>query len=162
MRRALVAIAFVLAAIVLAGIVIAGVGFQYACEPSPNNVISRTRPSPESYDLWGHPVVSPQTGTVKIDDALLRLARKAFYKETFRNELFLTDVLGVLNGPLRIWNVVEAVLALKGQGTTNLRVRVPETVIIGGHTFQKNSYFDTGLDVPRSAIVPLGIAISVS
>ena len=158
MRRVVVAILVVLGAVVLAAIVITGIGFKYAYEPSQTNVLSRTRPSPELYDVWGH----SQSGAVKIDNALLRLGRKAFYKETFCNELFLTDVLGVLNGPLRVWNVTEAVLALKGQGTTNLRVRVPETVTIGGRTFQRNSYFDTGLDVPRGAIVPLGMAISVS
>src|SRR5581483_4254063 len=147
MRRVVVAILVVLGAVVLAAIVITGIGFKYAYEPSQTNVLSRTRPSPELYDVWGH----SQSGAVKIDNALLRLGRKAFYKETFCNELFLTDVLGVLNGPLRVWNVTEAVLALKGQGTTNLRVRVPETVTIGGRTFQRNSYFDTGLDVPRGA-----------
>lgn len=162
MRRVFVAILLGIGALIAAAIIITGIGFQYAYEPSTSSVISRIRPSPEQYDLWGHPKSSPQPGAVKIDDALLRLGRKAFYKETFRNELFLTDVVGILSGPLRVWNVTEAVLALKGQGTTNLRVRVPETVTIGGRTFQKGSYFDTGLDVPRGAIVPLGMAISVS
>ena len=158
---------------------VAFIGLEYAYEPSRDNVISRTRSSPEAYDLWGRAITAqqavrldrtpdgraqllPANGAVKIDDSLLELGRKAFYKETFGNELFLSDVLGVLDGPLRITNVTRAILALKGQGTTNLRVEVPETVLIGGRRFEKGSYFDTGLDVPRGALFPLGMAISVS
>lgn len=44
-----------------------------------------------------------------------------FYKESFDNEIFLTDVVGILDGPLLVTNVVKAVLALRGKGTTNLR-----------------------------------------
>src|SRR5947207_3024340 len=107
-------------------------------------------------------MLSPQNGTVKIDDALLRLGRREFYKETFGNEIFLSDVVGILDGPLRAMHVSEAVLALHGQATTNLRVEVPETVTIGNRTFQKGSHFDTGPDVPRGALIPLGMSISIS
>src|SRR3954453_12083712 len=70
--------------------------------------------------------------------------------------------MGILDGPLRITNVTKAVMALHGQATTNLRVEVPETVRIGNRTFEKGTFFDTGLDVPRGALMPLGMAISVS
>jgi hypothetical protein len=144
----------------------AAVGFRYAYEPSHSNIISRTRPNPESYNLWNRSLTreeaKDQSGSVQVDEALLQLGRKAFYKETFNNEIFLTDVVGILDGPLRIANVTKAVLSLKGEGTTNLRVEVPETVTVGKRTFQKGSYFDTGLDVPRGALVPLGMAIAVS
>ncbi|MBV9085749.1 MAG: hypothetical protein JOZ62_24000 [Acidobacteriaceae bacterium] len=176
----LVRIIILLFVVLFAGVVVVGtVGFKYAYEPSPAKVMSRTRQSPEAYDLWGQAFspedaarllqtpegrakLSPKNGRVRIDERLLRLGRKTFYKETFGNEIFLTDVVGILDGPLRIGNVIEAVLALKAQGTTNLRVKVPETVKIGGRTFQRGSYFDTGLDVPSGAMTPLGMAISVS
>ncbi|MBV9268776.1 MAG: hypothetical protein JO061_21590, partial [Acidobacteriaceae bacterium] len=87
---------------------------------------------------------------------------KEFYKETFGNEVFLTDIVGILDGPLGVANVLEALIALNGQGTTNLRVRVPENVVIGGRRFQEGSYFDTGLDVPKGSWAPLGLAISFS
>lgn len=165
--------------IAAAGVVIWTVGIRYAYEPSAANVISRSRPSPEAYDLWGRAInsseaarllqtdagrnqLSAANGAVKIDDSLLRLGRKAFYKETFGNEVFLTDVLGILSGPLRITEVSRAILKLRGQGTTNLRVQVPETVTIGNRTFQKGSYFNTGLDVPAGALFPLGLAIAFS
>lgn len=178
MRRFLFALLLVFVAAFIVLIVVASAGVKYAYEPSPANVLSRTRPSPEAYDLWGRGFteseaaallqtpdgraqLSPRNGAVKIDDALLRLGRKAFYKETFGNEIFLTDVVGILNGPLRVSNVMRAILALKGGSTTNLRVPVLETVTIGNRVFPKGSYFDTGLDVPRGALVPLGMSLSI-
>jgi len=41
-----------------------------------------------------------KTERSKWDDALLRLGRRAFYKENFGNEIFLSDVMGILDGPL--------------------------------------------------------------
>lgn len=179
MRRFLIGIFLILIAAVIALAIAAWVGVRYAYQPPLQNVISRSRPSPEAYDLWGEGFtsqeaarllqtkkgrtqLSPHNGAIKINKVLLSLGRRAFYKETFRNEIFLTDVVGILNGPLRLVNLAKAILALEGQGTTNLRVEVPETVTIGDHTFRKGSYLDTGLDVPRGALVPLGMSISVS
>jgi hypothetical protein len=166
MRRIFLAILLVVVTLIIAMAITTAVGFRYAYEPSRQDVISRTRPNPEPYNLWDRSLTEEeakrQNGSVRVDEALLQLGRKAFYKETFNNEIFLTDVVGILDGPLRITNVTKAILALKGEGTTNLRVEVPETVTIGKRTFQKGDYFDTGLDVPRGAMVPLGMAISVS
>lgn len=179
MRRPL---RWVLAGLLLLAVLACLVAFhrvRYAYEPGRENVLSRTRPSPEAYDLWGKTFsrdsahnllqtpegktqLAPANGAVKVDEALLKLGRTSFYKETFGNEIFLTDVMGILDGPLRLNNVTKAVLALRGGWTTNLRVEVPQTVRIGDRTFPKGSYFDTGLDVPRGALVPLGMALSVS
>jgi hypothetical protein len=116
-----------------AALMVTGVGFRYAYEPSRDNVLSRTRPSPEAYDFWGKPFtrqqanqLPPGAGVVRVDQALLRLGRKSFCQEIFGNEVYLSDVLGILDGPLRISNVTEAVLALRGGSTTNLRVKVPK------------------------------------
>src|SRR5947209_6712145 len=92
----------VLLSVVLAA-VIAFTGFKYAYEPPADKVLSLNRPSPEAYDLWGRTFtqqqsaelllsdegrrqLSPGNGAVKVDAALLRLGRQAFYKETFGNE----------------------------------------------------------------------------
>ena len=92
-------------------------GIKYSYEPPPEKVLSRSRPSPEAYDLWGgtfseqqasslqrtdegRAQLAAQNGAVKVDDALLRLGRRAFCKETFGNEIFLSDVMGILDGPL--------------------------------------------------------------
>ena len=166
MRPFALVIFLVLVAFVIEIAITAAVGFRYAYEPSPSNVISRIRATPETYNLWNRSVTQEEAkggnGAVRIDEETLRLGREAFYKETFNNEIFLSDIVGILDGPLRITNVTKAILALKGGGTTNLRVEVPETVVVGGRKFEKGSYFDTGLDVPRGTIVPLGMAISIS
>lgn len=162
MWRLLKIILVVVIVIAIAVGVVTFVGFKYAYEPAQANVISRTRPSPEKYDLWGEAVTAQRPGAVKVDDSLLRFGREQFYKATFENEIFLTDVVGILDGPLRITNVTKAILALHGGWTTNLRVEVPYTVTIGGRTFAKGSYFDTGLDVSRGALVPMGMSVSVS
>lgn len=179
MRRIVKAVLLlvVIGLVVLA--VAAYIGVGYAYEPGTENVISRTRANPEAYDLWGEGFseagaqrlfstsagkarLSPRNGAVHVGESLLRLGRDSFYKETFGNEVFLSDVVGVLNGPLRVSNVTAAILALKGGGTTNLRVPVPETVTIGGRRFTKGGYFDTGLDVPKGALLPLGMKMVVS
>src|SRR3954449_712425 len=89
-------------------------GLKYALEPGTENVLSRTRPSAAAYDLWGRTFtrqeadqllqtpqgkaqLSPANGAVRVDDALLKLGRSSFYKETFGNEVFLTDVVGILD-----------------------------------------------------------------
>lgn len=178
--RSLLRIIGVFFALLLLGVVIvAGVGFRYAYEPPRSAVISRVRNPPAAYDLWGRVIarseaeallttqdgrnmLSPHNGAVAVNDEVLRLGRTAFYQQTFDNELFLTDVLGMLDGPLRLTNVTSAILSLRGRATTNLRVRVPETVVIGGRTFRQGELLDTGLDVPRGALLPLGIAVAVS
>ncbi|MDQ1473977.1 MAG: hypothetical protein QOJ99_5457 [Bryobacterales bacterium] len=163
--------------IIVAAVVMIG-GVRYAYEPGQGNVISGIRPGPEAWDLWGRGYtqqeaaallrtdagrkqLSPANGAVKIDEALLRLGRISFYKETFGNEIFLTDVMGILDGALRLTNVARAVFALHGEGTTNLRVEVPENITVGGRSFLKGSYFDTGLDVPPGALAPLGMAVVI-
>lgn len=170
MRPALRVLAWLVTGLVALLIAIVLIGFRYAYEPSPSNVLSRYRASPEPWDLWGKPLseqdaarlkVLAKNGGVHVNAATLRLGRRSFYRETFKNEVFLTDVMGIIDGPLRLTNVAKAVLALGGKGTTNLRVEVPATVKIGGRTFAKGSYFDTGLDVARGAFAPLGMAISV-
>lgn len=103
--------------------------------------------------------VAPAHG---IDEATVNLGRRAFYGETFGNEVFLTDIAGVLDGPLNIWSIGKALLRLRGRGTTNLQIETPKTVTIGGRVFRAGEKVDTGLDVPRGAWVPLGMPIKLA
>jgi hypothetical protein len=110
MRRLSSVLLVVLAAILLGAVLLAFSGVKYAYEPAPGKVLSRTRPSPEAYDLWGRSFtqqeaarllktsegtqqLSPRNGAIRVDEALLRLGRRAFYKEPFDNEIFLSDVV---------------------------------------------------------------------
>ncbi|MCD1259260.1 electron transport protein [Paenibacillus athensensis] len=88
---------------------------------------------------------------------MLELGRKAFYGETFGNEVFFTDILGAFDGVLSLANIEKAILRLGGKGTTNLLVEAARTETVGGRLFRKGELIATGLDVPVGAYVPLGI-----
>jgi len=127
------------------------------------------------YDLWGETITvenagkprqagtdaapGPEDGAVEINGALLKLGRNQFYKETFGNEVFLTDILGIVDGPFKIRNIMKAVAQLRGKGTNNLQVELAEDITIGGKTYKKGQKIDTGLDVPKGSYVPLGLPV---
>lgn len=107
-----------------------------------------------------HPrVASLHAGDVQYDPEVLRFGRDNFYRETFGNEVFVTDVMGIVDGPLTITNMSRAILKLGGEGTDNLRVPLAYEVTVGGRTFKKGELIDTGLDVPRGAHMPLGLPV---
>lgn len=132
-----------------------------------------------AYDLWGRTItkkeaeelmktargramLSPKNGAVKIDQALIDLGKKAFYEETFGNEVFITDIMGAFNGPITLSNVKKAIEELKGEGTTNLQVELAKTVTIDGKTFRKGAKVDTGFDVPKGWNQVLGMPLKYS
>jgi len=101
-------------------------------------------------------------GPERTDEETLRLGREAFYGETFGNELFLNDIMGLLDGPLSIRGILKATAALKGEGTTNLRVKAEKDAVVGGKTIRKGDLIDTGLDVAKGSYVPLGLKIAMN
>jgi hypothetical protein len=153
------------------------VPFRYAYEPAPDKVLNEAAAHPApAYDVWGRAVahdeaeqlsrtgegrrlLDPANGAVRIDGEVLKLGRRAFYEETFGNEVFLTEVLGLLDGPLTLPAVVEAILDLKGEATINLRVKLARDATIAGRPFPKGTVIDTGLDVPKGALAPLGMRV---
>lgn len=131
-----------------------------------------------AYDLWGRTItkkeadelqktgkgkalLSPKNGAVKIDEAFKQMGKKAFYEETFGNEVFITDIMGAFNGPITLANIKGAIEELKGAGTSNLRVKLAKTITVGGKTFEKGTYIDTGLDVPKGSNEVLGMPLKV-
>ncbi len=81
--------------------------------------------------------------------AVIELGRKTFYTETFGNEVFFSDILGILEGPLNPGALAQAILGLKGQGTTDLKIE--------SSTGKKIS---TGLDVVQGTRIPLGVKVN--
>lgn len=150
--------------------------------PNLNNTYTPlTQPAPSgigSYDLLGKVVseaeadqllqtetgrvqLSPENGAVEITDDLIQLGRDAFYRETFGNEVLFTDIVGILDGPLNIGKIAKAVLALKGQPTNNLQLPLNEDVTVGDRTFKAGTVLNTGLDVPKGSLLPLGLTTHV-
>jgi len=95
------------------------------------------------------------------DEETVEFGRRAFYGETFGNEHFLMDIMGLLDGPLTIRGILKATAALKGEGTTNLQVKAEKDAVIGGKTIRKGDIIDTGLDVAKGSYVPLGLKVTM-
>ena len=149
---------------------------EYAYMPSREHILNQSRHTLPAFDLWGQDIsqeeaqrlsqtprsliqLSPANGAVAIDEALLRLGREVFYRETFGNEVFLSDIMGILDGPFTAWHMAKALLQLRGKGTTNLQVELVHTVRIGGKIFPQGTKINTGLDVPPGVYIPVGIKV---
>lgn len=162
-----------IAAIVVA---LAFVSVEYAYIPPLDRVVNSERHPAPAYDVWGRSVshseaeamlateqgralLSPANWAVPIDDEMLSLGREVFYAETFGNEIFLTDILGTLDGALTPWAMARALIALRGEGTDNLQVRLADDVTIGERRFRKGDLVDTGLDVARGTVAVMGMKV---
>lgn len=127
-----------------------------------------------SYDLLGYTIskaeadrllqtqkgkqqLSPENGAIAITQDLINLGRDAFYRETFGNEYFFTDVVGAIDGPINLVSMGKAIAALGGKHTTNLQIPLNEDVTVGGRTFAAGTLLNTGLDVPAGSPFPLGM-----
>lgn len=146
---------------------------EFAYLPSQKEVLNppSTRKT-NYYDLWGKTIfphkdiskqtLSPSNGAIHVTPELLKLGKKTFYQETFGNEVFLTDILGLMDGPITFPQMIKAIIQLRGQGTTNLQVPLAKTVTVGGKTFRKGTKIDTGIDVPKGSFLPIGLPIKFS
>ncbi|BAZ50049.1 hypothetical protein NIES4103_26630 [Nostoc sp. NIES-4103] len=110
----------------------------------------------------GSQQLSRENGAFPVTEETLKLGRDAFYSETFGNEIFQTDVVGALNGPINMITVGQAIAKLGGKHTTNLQIPINEDVTIGGRTFKAGTLLNTGLDVPANSLVPLGMRASLT
>ncbi|MEC4813885.1 MAG: di-heme oxidoredictase family protein [Scytonema sp. PMC 1069.18] len=109
----------------------------------------------------GRELLSPGRGAVEVTEDLINLGRKAFYQETFGNEYLFTDVVGILDGPINLGSIAKAVLALNGEPTTNLQVPIDRDITVGDRTFKAGTVLNTGLDVPKDSLFPLGIVARI-
>ncbi len=68
-------------------------------------------------------------------------------------------MLGAIDGPINLISVSKAIIALKGQPTTNLQIPLDRDITIGGQQFQAGTLLNTGLDVATGSLIPLGMQI---
>ena len=172
-----------LSLIFLVGFIAYWVEITIPATPSVSKTFTpQTQPTPQeigSFDVLGYPIskaeatslleteegqkkLSPENGAVAITDKLLKLGRKAFYSETFKNEIFQTDVVGALNGAINPISMTKAIVRLGGKHTTNLQIPLDEDVTVGGRTFKAGTLLNTGLDVPARSLIPLGMRTSIN
>lgn len=149
--------------------------FSYAPLPNEADLLNPERlPIEAAYDVMGRAVtqseadalqstpegqalLSPAAHAVATNEAVRRVGRDAFYRETYGNEVFLTDVLGLIDGGLSPTNVAWAILKLAGRGTSDLHVTLARDVQIGDRLYRKGEEIATGLGVPKGGMFPLGI-----
>ena len=171
-RWGLALVVIALLAIAIGALAVFGPGYAYL--PNASKVLNPEQPQEAAaYDIWGRRVtldeapnidakaLSPANGAVHVDDATRKLGREVFYQETYGNEVFLTDIMGIIDGPLPIWQYVKAILALRGQATANLRVAIAYDTTVGGRAFKQGELIDTGLDVPAGVLLPLGMKVKL-
>ncbi|MDP8964990.1 MAG: hypothetical protein M3O33_13625 [Cyanobacteriota bacterium] len=154
----------------------------FPATPSIHNTYTPlTKPAPSqigSYDVLGYVVdkekaatllqteegrkqLAPENGAVAVTEDLINLGRKAFYSETFKDQVFQTDVVGALSGPINPVTMTKAIARLGGKPTTNLQIPIDEDVTIGGRTFTAGTLLNTGMDVPAGSLLPLGMRPSI-
>ncbi|MCD8509422.1 MAG: electron transport protein [Bacillus sp. (in: Bacteria)] len=155
------------------------VEFEYAYVPEQEDLLNDIYDSFRGYDLWGERIpmdtannmihskikshsLSPDEGAVRVDDEFLAFGRDQFYRETFNNEEYLTEILGVLDGGITLPAMTMAILKqkLSGEPTSNLKVKLAKDVTIGDRVLKKGEVIDTGLDLPKGALAPIGMPIS--
>lgn len=142
--------------VIVAAVFIAIFEPEYAYLP-PSNQIAEPLRRP----------TNPENGTIGIksvdiaDEETLMLGRKALYGETFGNEVFFSDIMGINDGALRIDKIMKAISELKGSGTTNLRVELAEDFTVLNKTYRKGEKIDTGLDVAPRAALPIGLPVKI-
>ena len=119
-----------LAFIVLIGFLAFRIEIAFPATPSVNKTFTpMTQSAPQevgSFDVLGKAInkdeatrlvqtdegqkqLSPENGAVAVTEDLLTLGRKAFYSETFGNEVFQTDVVGALDGPINPVTMTKAI-----------------------------------------------------
>ena len=160
---------------VAAGVTLGFGRFSYAPMPDQADLLNADRyPIQTAFDILGRRLsraeadrlnatesgrkeLAPGGTAVAIDPAMVERGRQAFYQETFGNEVFLTDVMGMLDGGLTPTEVALAVAKLGGQGTTNLQVAMARDMRIGDRLYRKGELIPTGLDVPKGGAFIIGI-----
>ncbi len=164
------------AVLLVAAVALYLVPLRYAYLPPDDAVVNARGASSPFADVWGRPIsaaeaedllttergralLDPANGAVPITPDTLALGRAAFYQESFGNEVFLTEILGMLDGPLTPTAFAKAIWKLHGEGTTNLRVELARTVTVGGKTFTEGTLVDTGLDVAKGSDAVLGMTL---
>ena len=166
------------AALLFLGIALVGYVILYKVEPEyayipPGEKILNEAAIDTDTELYHTSLGEPQNrgGAVQvnaddwgltINEAFLSFGREAFYKETFGNEIFLTDIVGVIDGPFTIPNIMKAIMKLNGEGTANLRVELADDIKIGDKQYRKGDLIDTGIDVVRGTYTPLGMPVTFS
>ncbi|MGJ7919487.1 electron transport protein [Neobacillus sp. LXY-4] len=127
--------------------------FEYAYTPPNEKIVNKNQGSAKVQSISS----DEEAGS----DEQIQLGKQMFFEESFGNEVFFTDILGLFDGALTIPNISKAILRLKGEGTSNLKVEAAQSFQAGNRSIKKGELISTGLDVAKGSILPLGIKFVV-
>ncbi|MGT2480362.1 hypothetical protein ACU4GR_19405 [Methylobacterium oryzae CBMB20] len=172
-RRILIAAGI---ATVAAGVTLAVGRVSYAPMPDRSDLLNPDRyPIQTAFDILGRRVsraeadrlkataagraeLAPESRAVAIDPAMVERGRQAFYQETFGNEVFLTDVMGMLDGgPTPLEVALRGGPARRDGHRRTFRSPWPRTCRIGDRVYRAGELIPTGLDVPKGGAFIIGI-----
>ncbi len=150
MRKLLVVFGVIMLIFGVAIYTLTNVSIDYAFVPEAEDV---RKPEKKSR------IASVSNGVEMGTSEQIELGRKLFYEETFGNEVFFSDILGMFNGALTLGNIGKAILKLNGESTNNLQVEAYKDFSAGDFHIKKGDLIDTGLDVAKGAKTPVGIKV---
>jgi hypothetical protein len=99
-------------------------------------------------------------GAVHITQKLLDVGEKIFFERKIGDDFGLQRVFGFQLGFAKIVpELALAIVAQRGQPTSNLIIKLTRDINIGSQVFRKGSQFPTGLDLAKGAILPIGVKL---
>jgi len=99
-------------------------------------------------------------GAVQITQQLLDSGENIFFNRKIGDTFGLQRVFGFAPGVVRITpEVLKAIVDLHGKPTTNLRITLQKGLKLGSQVYPKGSVIDTGLDIERKALFPVGLKL---
>jgi cytochrome c peroxidase len=124
---------------------------EYAYTPPDERIANEQRNS--------HQIAAAASKAEAGTDKQIQLGKKMFFEETFGDEVFFTDIMGLFNGPFTLSEITKSLIKLGGKGTSNLRVKAAKSFHAGNITMKKGDFINTGLDVAKGSYVPLGLKV---
>ncbi len=107
------------------------------------------------------PGAAGRIGAVQITQNLLDSGENIFFNRKIGDTFGLQGVFGFGSGVAQIQPALEkAIINLRGQPTSNLRITLEQDLKLGSRTYAKGSVIDTGFDLERGARLPLGLTPS--
>lgn len=97
-------------------------------------------------------------GAVQITQELLDKGENIFFNRKIGDTFGLQGVLGFGIGVAQIQpELQKAIIELQGESTDNLRITLQKDLKLGSRIYPKGSVVNTGFDIEKGAILPLGL-----
>ncbi len=99
-------------------------------------------------------------GMVRITRSLIARGKLIFEQEEIGDAFGLQEVFGFRDGIVSVLpEIAVAILKLRGEGTSNLRIELQKSITLGSRVFPEGSEIATGFDVEPGALLPIGVRL---